>query len=412
MLTDVGRDIGLSAGDLPQRFDDFLGLDQLAVAVVAQAIIRFPLSDLLPPRIDPVAVGTLVGLAQRFQDIAQHDFDVTDDRDVHFHVLGDRSGVDVDVNDFGARAELFDVAGDAVVEARAHREQHIAFVHGHVGLVRAVHAKHADKLGIGAGIGAQTHQRVGDRVTQRLRDFGQLLRSLAENHAPSGVNHRPLRRHQQIDGFTDLPGMPFEHGIVGAQIDALGVFERDLDVRRRDVFGNIDHHRPRAARRRQVESLFDRRRDFLDALGQEIVFDARTRDADRIDFLKRIAADKRSRDLPGQHYHRNRIQVRRGDPGHGIGGTRSRGNQHDAGFPRGAGVAIGGMSRPLFVAYENVLDVFLLIQRIVNMQYRTARIAEQILNTFAFKRFDNDFRTRQFHDVTPSFGSSNTGTRN
>jgi hypothetical protein len=42
-----------------------------------------------------------------------------DDRDVGRHVLGDLGRVDVDVDELGARGELRQLAGDAVVEARA-----------------------------------------------------------------------------------------------------------------------------------------------------------------------------------------------------------------------------------------------------------------------------------------------------
>ena len=40
-------------------------------------------------------------------------------------------------------------AGDAVVEARADADHHVAIVHGVVGLVGAVHAEHAEPLLVG-----------------------------------------------------------------------------------------------------------------------------------------------------------------------------------------------------------------------------------------------------------------------
>jgi hypothetical protein len=41
---------------------------------------------------------------------------------------------------------VLDLAGDPVVEAGADGDQAVRLVHGHVGLVGAVHPEHADEL--------------------------------------------------------------------------------------------------------------------------------------------------------------------------------------------------------------------------------------------------------------------------
>jgi hypothetical protein len=54
--------------------------------------------------------------------------------------------VDVDVDDLALdRGEVLGVADHAVVEARAHGQQHVAVLHGVVGFVGAVHAQHAQE---------------------------------------------------------------------------------------------------------------------------------------------------------------------------------------------------------------------------------------------------------------------------
>ena len=64
---------------------------------------------------------------------------------------------------FGVGREGIEPAGDAVVEARAEIDHHVAIVHREVGLVGAVHAEHAEELRVGGRIGAEPHQRRGDR---------------------------------------------------------------------------------------------------------------------------------------------------------------------------------------------------------------------------------------------------------
>ena len=48
-----------------------------------------------------------------------------------------------------AGGEVRGVADHAVVEARAHGEQHVAVLHRHVGFHGAVHAEHADEALVG-----------------------------------------------------------------------------------------------------------------------------------------------------------------------------------------------------------------------------------------------------------------------
>ena len=70
-------------------------------------------------------------------------------------------------------------AGDAVVEAGADAHHHVAIVHGHVGFVGAVHAEHAEPVRAGRRIGAEAHQRRGDRQAGELDQFAQQLAGLA-----------------------------------------------------------------------------------------------------------------------------------------------------------------------------------------------------------------------------------------
>ena len=63
---------------------------------------------------------------------------------------------------------------------------------------------------------------------------------------------------------------------------------------------------------------------------QVIVLHARTRDAHRVNFLKRVGADQVFRNLAGYYDDRRRIHVSIRDSGDGIGGAWTRGDEHDA----------------------------------------------------------------------------------
>ena len=76
------------------------------------------------------------------------------------------------------RAEVSNITNHAVVEARAHSQQHIAILHTHIRFIGAVHSEHADKLLICRRKTSQTHQGIGAGCVQQAHQFGQLLSSM------------------------------------------------------------------------------------------------------------------------------------------------------------------------------------------------------------------------------------------
>jgi carbamate kinase len=67
---------------------------------------------------------------------------------------------------------------------------------------------------------------------------------------------------------------------------------------------------------------------------------------------------------------------------------------HDPGLAGRPGIAVGGMGRPLLVADQDVLDLVLLVEGVVDMQRRAARIAENMFDTFVLQTAHDDVRTR------------------
>ena len=67
------------------------------------------------------------------------------------------------------------VAGDAVVEARAERDEQVGLLHRRDRGVVAVHARHAEAERVLVGQRAARHQRRDDRDAGELRELAQLL---------------------------------------------------------------------------------------------------------------------------------------------------------------------------------------------------------------------------------------------
>ena len=180
---------------------------------------------------------------------------VADDRDVDADVLVDRGRVDVDVDLLAARREAVEPAGDAVVEAGADADHHVAVVHGEVGLVGAVHAEHADELRVGGREGAEAHQRQRDRVAGGADQLGQLRAGLGAgvDDAAADIEDRPLGARQELGRLLDPGGVGLGARVVGAVLDR--VLAEVGRLGHLDVLGQVDHDRPGPAGARDVERL-------------------------------------------------------------------------------------------------------------------------------------------------------------
>ncbi|MCY1428653.1 hypothetical protein D9M71_445440 [compost metagenome] len=207
MLTDVRSNKGIAIGDFAQGLDHCLWLDDAAVPLIVRehAAIAAPLIDLFPPGIQRSLLWLLTDFLEGRDHFGQDAFNWPYDRHVSLDGLGDRSRVDIDVDDLGIRAELGSTVDHAVVETSADSEDHVGMVHRQVGGVTAVHAKHAEELAISTRIGTQAHQGIGNRHVEHLRNFGQRLRATAEDDAATGVNDRALGCQEHFRRFADLP---------------------------------------------------------------------------------------------------------------------------------------------------------------------------------------------------------------
>ena len=190
-------------------------------------------------------------------------------------------------------------------------------------------------------------------------------------------------------GFFDLTDVALYNWLVRADEDVflrIAEFSHCLG----DIFRNIDNNGTRTAAGGDLESFFDGICQLSNIGHQEIVFDTRAGNADRIHFLECVCPDKGVAHLTADDYQRNRVTVSSGDTGQGIGYARAGSHQGNADFAADTGIGICRMYGGLLVANQDVLEFVELEKGIVDFDNCAARIAEYILDTFGFETLHDD----------------------
>ena len=112
--------------------------------------------------------------------------------DVDGHVLADFGGVDVDVDLLRVRRVGLEVAGDAVVEPHAERDEQVGFLNGRVDPGFAVHAHHAEVLRVRCRQTADAEQRHRHGNARRVDERAELVHRAAEHDAVAGEDQRTV----------------------------------------------------------------------------------------------------------------------------------------------------------------------------------------------------------------------------
>ena len=358
MLTDVGGDEGIAASDLVEFLYYVLGHDDFLALLVLERFLAAPFNNLLPPGGERFRIRYAGRGFQKLLDFVEHIRQIANNGHIDLDSLGNRGRVYVNVNDLARNCrKIRRIANHAIIESGSDGYQDIAILHGHIGLIGAMHAQHTERLLVGRRIAPQTHQGIGHRIPQTAGKLCQPFGSIGENDPATGINHRPLGLQQHLHRLLDLSAVSLEHRVIGPHGDRLGIFELALLIR--NVFRNINQDRTGAAGPGDVESLLKGYCQILDILDQEIVLDAGPGDAHRIAFLKGVLPDVGGGDLPADDHYRNGIHVRRGNPRNGICHARSRSNQADAYLVGRSRIGVRRMDGRLLMANQDMLEFVL-----------------------------------------------------
>ena len=244
-----------------------------------------------------------------------------------------------------------------------------------------MHAQHAQQLRMVARQRAQAAQGQHGGNAAGLHELAELVHRIGDADAAAAVDHRPFGA-----------GDGGDRGGQGSRRRCVDALDRGRHVGGKmrggtdlHVLGQVDQHRPGPAFAGQAEGFAQHLRQVLDLAHQEAVLDDRHGHAEHVQFLERVGAQQRRADLAGDAHHRHRVEQAVGDPGHQVGRTRAGGGHAYPDPAAGAGVAVGGQRRALFVADQDVAQPRI-HQRVVERHDRAARIAEDRVHAFGFQR--------------------------
>ena len=390
MLAHAGNPDGVRIGHVGQLLDDPLrGEAAVGRFVPCNRIILDPLVDDVPPVAGVgLAMHRLLALDLR-NEVFQHGGHIADDRHVRLTVLADFRRVDVDMDHACARSERVELAGDAVVETCADRDQQIATLHGAGRRDCAVHAEHAKHLRIGIGHNAARRKGGDDRSAGHFRQLLDQLARVGTHRAAADVQHRTVRLLEQLRRVGQHATVRLGGRVVARQNHALRPGIIHLAGLR--GLGDVHHHRSRTAGACDVVRLGQHARNVLRAGDEVRMLDHRIGGADDIGFLESVRADGVHADLAGDDDHRNGIHVRVGDRGDHVRRARTGSDDAHAHLSGGQRVAFCRMSGGLLVTHQHEAELRIVLDGIVDGQNRTARNAEDVLDAQILQRTNQRF---------------------
>ncbi len=185
VLTDVGGDDRVLAGQLTAAADDPVGATGIAETVEFQGIVLPQPGNFRRP----LRAGLL---GQLLKPVEQHTAGIGANADIGLADFPDLGGIDINVDDGGAGAEGLDLAGGAVVEADADRDEEVAAFERLVRKAGGMHAQHPEVERVPVWQQSQPHQSGGDRDPGFLRQGDQFGFALTPQQPPADVEHRTL----------------------------------------------------------------------------------------------------------------------------------------------------------------------------------------------------------------------------
>jgi hypothetical protein len=361
---------------------------------------------LLRPGAQPRPPGRALAALDPLAEGGQGRPRVGQDGQVGPHDPTERLRVNVDVDDPRAGREVGRPPHHPVVEAHAHAQDQVGVVQREIGLHGAMHADHAQRLGVLLGEGAQPEQRRADGRAAGLGQRPQLARGVGHGHAVAGHDQRPLGGVQQLGRALD--GEQAAAGrqrvvlvlvlILGRRGEGILLRHRQAGRGQLDVLGQVDQHRAGSAGAGDLKGSGEDLGDLLGPGELEGGLGDRADHAHHVDLLEGLGADGGAGHLPGDGHHGHAVHVGGGQAGEQVGGARAAGGDAHAHLAGGAGVAVGGVGGVLLVADQHVAQRRVAHQVAVEGQGGAAGVAEQDVHVLRQQRFAGELGARPGDD--------------
>ena len=164
------------------------------------------------------------------------------------------------------------------------------------------------------------------------------------------------------------------------------------------ILGDVHQHRALAAGLGNAESGPHGVGQLLHMPHNKVVLGDGHGDAGDENFLEAVLADIAGAHVAGEGHQGHAVHIGGGDAGDQVGGAGAAGGQHHAGAAGGPGVAVRRVAGALLVGGEHMADLVLaLVQFVVEVQHRAARVAEQGIHALLHQYPGEDLRAGKRH---------------
>ncbi|VVB69548.1 Uncharacterised protein [uncultured archaeon] len=274
--------------------------------------------------------------------------------DVHTHILPDLRRIHVDVDDLGMGSEAGDLSCHAVVESGAHGQDQVRLLNGIVGVLRAMHSQHPQRQRMVLWEAAHTHESSSNRGIDLGRQVEELAVRVGIPHPATSIDHRPLGIHKCLGRLLDLHLVRLEGRMIARQVH---LRPGELHLLHGHVPGQVDEHRPGAARVGDVESLPEDLGYLPGAAQEVVVLGYGQSDSSYVRLLEGVLADQPGVHLSGDGHHGHGVHVGVGNASDQVRCPWPGGGDADADLARGSGIAVGHVCCSLLMAHQNVADI-------------------------------------------------------
>ena len=342
----------------------------------------------IPDLIHPL---TVILLRQLPVDLLQYFLQISDNRTGNTDILVDLSRIDIDVQDLCIRCKGLRIGDHTIRKSGAESDQKITFAHADIGGLGTVHTDHTGIVVCRTVISALAHQTVAYRSIHLLYKLSQFRRSTGDDRTTAHIDERALGSLQQFQCIIDI----------GIRItlrlwNQIRFFFLIFTLCSGHILGNIYQHRPGSS------ALCDRKR-LADGVGQfghilynETMLGDRHRHPGDIHFLESILAQPGKGYICRDRYQRNTVHIRCSDTGYQVGRSRSGSCHTYTHFAGRSRITVCRVCRALLMTGQHMVDLIgMLIQLIINIQDRTARITEYSIHALLFQAFDHDLGSGQ-----------------
>ncbi len=226
------------------------------------------------------------------------------------------------------------------------------------------------------------------------------LQQHAARHRPvrarADHEHRRLRILERLHRLADR----FAIGVRTARMAALQ--RRRIGMFVGDILGQLDMNGAGLFLFGEAEGLADAARDIVRRGHLVRIFGDRPHHRDDVEDLEAALLRLLDRLLAGDHHHRHAAELSVSGRGDEIGRARPQCREAYAGLARMAAIGRGHETRALLVPRQDQLDCLRARQAVEEIQILLARNAENILDAFFLKTFDEQVGCFFHMPVAPS----------